>query len=111
MIDINKKYKTKDGKGVRIYSVSGGGEYPVHGSVKQESGFWSGFWWCTGWTDTGSLLKSTTSPADLVEVKPTRWINVYEHYTVIHPSKEEADEMALNDIRIACVEFKKGDGL
>ena len=111
MIDITKNYKTKDGKEVRIYSVADGGEYPVHGAIKQKGGFWHGCWSCTSWTDMGFRVEGTTTSSDLVEVKPTRWVNVYEDYAVTHPSREKADELAASDIRIACVEVKEGDGI
>lgn len=107
MIDVTKNYKTKNDREVRIYSVSGGGEYPVHGSVKLKSDHWL----CMDWTDRGSLLEGTTSASDLVEVKPIRWINVYsDNSTVCHATRERAD---LNEYsnRIACVEVKEGDGL
>lgn len=31
MIDINKKYRTRDGRDVVIYAINGAGNYPVHG--------------------------------------------------------------------------------
>lgn len=33
MISLDKKYRTKDGKEVRIYAVDGAGNRPVHGAV------------------------------------------------------------------------------
>ena len=33
MIDMKKKYRTKDGREVRIYATDGVGHYPVHGAV------------------------------------------------------------------------------
>lgn len=33
MIDKNKKYRTRDGKEVRIYCTDGRGLYPIHGAI------------------------------------------------------------------------------
>lgn len=108
MIDINKKYKTEDGKEVRIYSVAGGGKYPVHGSFRQDSGFWSDYWVSTCWTDTGFQVEGILTSSDLVEVKPTYWVNVYP--PARHFTREDADRAARR-YRIACVEVKEGDGI
>jgi predicted DNA-binding protein with PD1-like motif len=51
-IDINKKYRTRDGHEVRIYATDGMGLYPVHGaiSVSQEHrDSWSGHMF-KGWS-------------------------------------------------------------
>lgn len=34
IIDINKKYQTKSGRNVRIYTTSAEGRYPVHAAVE-----------------------------------------------------------------------------
>ena len=31
-MSMDKKYRTRDGKEVRIYAVDGCGDYPIHGS-------------------------------------------------------------------------------
>ena len=74
MIDINKKYRTKDGEEVRIYATDGGGSYPVHGAVKTAGG-----WYYVVWTNGGSVFKAGSDPADLVEVGmlPEYWVVFY----------------------------------
>jgi hypothetical protein len=32
MISMDKQYRTRDGREVRIYAVDGGGKYPIHGA-------------------------------------------------------------------------------
>jgi hypothetical protein len=34
MIDINKKYRTRDGREVRIYATDGDGDPLTHGAIK-----------------------------------------------------------------------------
>ena len=77
MIDINKKYRTKDGEEVRIYATDGAGSYPVHGAVKTAGG-----WYYVVWTNVGSLFKAGRDPADLVEVVmlPEYWVLFFENY-------------------------------
>lgn len=66
MIDINKKYRTVDGKEVRIYTVDGGGKYPIHGAILKNKGWWS----VVSWTKEGKYIQKCTNSYDLVEVKP-----------------------------------------
>lgn len=111
MIDINKKYRTRDGREVRIYAVDGGGMHPVHGSVLMNNG-----WHSVIWQSDGSITFHN-QPVDLVEVKPrikrTMWLNLYARED--RPStKKEADEHAF-DTRLACVKVEidceEGEGL
>jgi len=105
MIDINKKYRTRDGREVRIYAVDGGGKQPIHGSVKDEDGSWNPISWCSGGTQWGERIKNDY---DLIEVKPriqqTFWLNIYKYETQ-HQTKEIADEYCHDD-RIACVKVE-----
>lgn len=102
MIDINKKYSFKGVEGTVLSIDRKHKDYPVV------------------WMSDEGVVYYFTSDGNyshgrkldhLIEVHPTQWLNVYEHYAVIHPSKEKAEEIALKDIRIACLEFKKGDGI
>lgn len=73
MIDINKKYQTKDGQEVRIYAVDGGGEFPVHGAVLSDEG-----WSKRDWTAKGIFVhKDIESGFDLIEVKKTKIVKGY----------------------------------
>lgn len=111
MIDINKKYCTRDGREVRIYAVDGGGVHCVHGAVKNPEG-----WAMCSWMQRGSEMPLEGS-CDLIEVKPrikrTMWLNLYARED--RPStKKEADQHAF-DTRVACVkveiDVEEGHGL
>ncbi len=120
MIDRKKKYRTRDGLEVRIYSAgSGSGDYQrVHGAVKTPRGEWDIEWWHEDGTTSGGVLDH---PRDLIEVKPERegWVNVYPGgqsrvlLGQIQATKEEAERISVGDARIAClhIKFTEGEGL
>ena len=113
MIDINKKYQTRDGREVRIYATDGADKYPVHGSIKYETG-----WELFTWQLDGMRIPGREGGGDLIEVRPrhkrTVWVTVYpmNRYYI-------SDENIQCDIyppkRIACIkvelDFAEGDGL
>ena len=92
MIDINKKYRTRDGKEVRIYAVDGNGPYPIHGAIKTEHGLS-----VACWDDDGNYY-GTTPNLNLVEVKTrikeTVWINIYDGYKSISSTEKIAEDRA-----------------
>ena len=109
MITTDKKYRTCDGRAVRIYSVGNGGSYPVHGATEASLG-----WELNTWTATGRIAgPNVEHPRDLIEVAEgetlVRWVNLYRNG---FETKEEAERYRQQDC-IACirVEFKKGEGL
>jgi hypothetical protein len=115
MIDINKKYRTRDGREVRIYATDGGGPQPVHGAV---SGL--NFWSTASWSKNGSykLAYGQEHDNDLIEVRPrhkrTVWVNIYDDSKpALHLSRELADQYRCD--RIACIkvelDFEEGEGL
>ena len=115
MININKKYRTRDGQEVRIYATDGGGPYMVHGAIRLPN-----FWSPTNWDENG-LYKAggfVLHDYDLIEVrsrhKRTVWLNVYDRHTFLYESREDADCMR-DDDRIACIkvdlDFEEGEGL
>jgi hypothetical protein len=117
VIDINKKYRTRDGREVRIYALDGGDlvEFKtVHGAILSGENWVFSIWNAkTGTCYAGS--KETN--IDLIEVKPrikrTMWLNLYARED--RPStKEEADKHAF-DTRLACVKVEidceEGEGL
>lgn len=103
MIDINKQYTTRRGREVRIYATDGGGDYPVHGAIKQSDGTWE----VDSWTNDGLYIKDDTRSEDLIEVPPRikGWANIYADVCgFVHSSRGDADAAARPD-RIACVEI------
>ena len=112
MIDINKQYRTRDGREVRIYATDGYGPYSVHGAVLTEEG-----WFPRNWTNQGELSNGRLvhSAHDLIEVRPrhkrTVWLHVFKNSTVC--ATEEAYYEITN--RIACIkvelDFEEGEGL
>ena len=114
MINIDKKYRTRDGREVRIYATNGGRPCPVHGTIfSKELG-----WLLAAWHMDGCALNDIGHPADLVEVKPriqrTVWGNVYPDGVRIYPVKKQAEYHASPD-RLACVKVEidceEGEGL
>ena len=111
MIDINKKYRTRDGREVRIYALDGGGGCPVHGIIfSKQLG-----WMLATWSMDGFALNDIDHPADLVEVKPriqrTVWLALYPHGGVgFSPevSMVKRDCLARYKVEIDCEE---GEGL
>lgn len=66
IIDKNKHYITREGMPAVIYSVLGGGEYPVHGAYMQEDGTWA----VCDWTAEGNINASSMEGLlDLMEVR------------------------------------------
>lgn len=71
-IGLNKKYRTKSGLEVKIYSVDNGGMYSVHGAIKLDS-----VWRISNWLSNG--INSNDSEFSLVEVSP------YEDFKIDDP--------------------------
>ena len=123
-ISIDKKYRTRDGREVRIYAVDGRGKHPVHGAYLTEDG-WKAYDWAAdgiayppdGLAYPPWYVKGNNR--DLIEVKPRIkrefWMNVYpDDWTQVYESKNVADEYATG-ARIACVKIvidcEEGEGL
>jgi hypothetical protein len=108
MIDINKKYRTRCGREVRLYATDGIEGEEVHGSVKQSYG-----WHAETWPLNG--LHSVDSSFDLIEVRPrhkrTVWLHVFKNGSVC--ATEESYYVPAG--RIACIkvelDFEEGEGL
>lgn len=113
MIDKTREYTTRNGKAVRIYTIDGGGTFPIHGAWLNCEGHWVP----ETWTVKGNVYHNNTiiSPLDLIE-KPKiikGWINIYQENTSgVYATKSSAS-ICSNPGRIACiqVEFKEGEGL
>jgi len=118
-ISMDKQYRTRDGREVRIYAVDGGADNDlIHGAVKDVTG-----WDLFVWRHTGCYKwDCSESEHDLIEVKPRiqreLWMNVYHKCTGVgHETKESADQAhAVNgEPRLACVKItidcEEGEGL
>lgn len=53
-IDINKKYRTRDGREVRIYATDLPGDYPIHGSIKNDAV--EEIWELEEWAENGKAV-------------------------------------------------------
>jgi len=114
MIDINKKYRTRDGREVRIYATDGANG-KVHGAILMEEG-----WEHRTWSSSGYIMMCEDHKYDLIEVRPRHkkavWLNVYVNGALpeVCSSKEHADRNAGCN-RIACIkvelDFAEGEGL
>ena len=45
MIELGRKYRTRDGREVRIYAIEPDGLYPVHGAIRSINGYWCARMW------------------------------------------------------------------
>lgn len=93
MIGLGKKYRTRDGREVRIYAVDGGGDEAVHGATKYKDGTW----WAYCWNKFGFVDNSGKSKADLIEVQPEVWHPIFINLcgeaimsSTTYPTKEAA---------------------
>jgi hypothetical protein len=110
MIDISKKYRTRDGREVRIYATDGNELKRVHGAFKNT---YSGCWTSCDWEASGSHWRDML--LDLIEVRPrhkrTVWLHVFKNGSVC--ATEESYYVVAG--RIACIkvelDFCEGDGL
>jgi hypothetical protein len=119
MTDINKKYRTRDGREVRIYATDGAMPRPVHGAVKSS---YDSTWHSFQWHEDGRLVHNILAVdlSDLVEIRPrhkrTVWLNVYGSGIVPEAcSSKERANLAAACNRIACIkvelDFEEGEGL
>ena len=75
-IDITKKYRTRDGRDVRIHATDGPNEKrPVIGSIHNNQG---DYWWIFNCTGLGKYAgpEHRESPLDLIEIREPREWNV-----------------------------------
>ena len=121
MIDIDKKYRTRCGREVRIYATDGGDLFEdrtIHGAVKSRNRWVFAVWNAMTGRCFASLKGETEM--DLIEVRPrhqrTVWVNIYGSGIVPEAcsAKERADFYAGCN-RIACIkvelDFQEGEGL
>jgi hypothetical protein len=119
MISMDKKYRTRNGREVRIYALDGGGMHTVQGACKHVE---TGVWVLSRWNEQGRI-SSFDFPGDLIEVKPRIkrevWQNIIKDtygdlVFSTYQTKAEADRHHY-DRRIACVKVEidceEGEGL
>ena len=69
-IEMGKKYKTRDGRDVRIYAVDGFGVYCVHGAYFDTADYGEIGWIDDSWTINGEVVQGQEGfDLELVEVK------------------------------------------
>ena len=113
MIDINKHYRTRDGREVRIYATDGA-YGKVHGAIMTNEG-----WEHRTWNSSGLIVFCQEHDYDLIEVRPrhkrTVWLNVYGRPDDVtaYNDRWKADQSV--SPRIACIkvdlDFEEGEGL
>jgi hypothetical protein len=111
MIDINKKYRTRDGHEVRIYATDGEHGELVHGAIKHKQHGWQSKIWFAD----GQYYGDESNPFDLIEVRPrhkrTVWLHVFKNGSVC--ATEGPDHVPAG--RLACIkvdlDFEEGEGL
>jgi hypothetical protein len=118
-IDINKKYRTREGRPVRVYTIDGlEKDRPVVAEFANGNSVTTSTWRIDGvWTSDGTVGDTW----DLVEVKPrikrTVWLNVYADHESVYAynTKAEADRYANALDRKSCVKVEidceEGEGL
>lgn len=121
-IDLNKKYRTRDGRAVRVLCVDRGDNakvfpFRVVALVDEGNGFEQVFTF-----DEFGRSRSSDDPLDLVELPPRIqrkvWVNMYDTKDGFiggaYSSREQADMVTCED-RLACVELdidvEEGHGL
>jgi hypothetical protein len=116
MISMDKEYRTRDGREVRIYATDGIGHQSVHGAYRDVNGAWAMWLWSK--EGVGTVGYAEDGVIDLVEVKPrikrTVWVNVYSNGFAGWGDRETADANS-SFTRLACVKVdidcEEGHGL
>ena len=92
MIELGKKYRTRDGREVRIYAVEGGESPSVHAAFLNDDG-----WEAANWYRDGHWYKDEDHPLDLIEVQPELWHPIFINLcgeavmsSTTYPTKEAA---------------------
>ena len=81
MIDLNKRYKTRDGRAVVLHSINKLGAYPVLGDVYYAKIGWVSRKWTADGYYTG---RGCYHFLNLVEIKPLiDWSNIRQKATAI----------------------------
>lgn len=117
MIDKNKKYRTRDGREVRIYAADGGkeGNRALGCYMSRDNGWTVGSWSAQGIWNTNNFA----SDYDLIEVRPRIkrevWVNVYPNRMGVPSANKAYVDAHRGKDAIACVRLtidcEEGEGL
>lgn len=84
-VSLQKRYRTRNGRDVRLYATDGGGRWPVHGAT-----FSDGIWKISTWNEEGLILSRIIGDLDLVEVtyaeqlaKQIPWSAIKDGYNAV----------------------------
>jgi len=109
-LNLSKPVETRDGRAVKLITVSGHDPWPVVGYIEDHDK-------PQCWTISGKFTLGLVCNTDLVnvEVKHVYWVNLYpDGFGYAHSSRKQADvARAVYEDCIACVkiEVKEGEGL
>ena len=112
MIDINKKYRTRDGREVRIYAVDVDNLDNVHGAYRHKDGKWM----VASWSWGGARHDAEETPMDLIEVKPrikrTVWLALYplDDVWIVSDDCTAVEKGCLARVKVE-IDCEEGEGL
>jgi hypothetical protein len=91
MIDLTKKYRTRNGKDVELISDKGRGDFPI-------LGYFEGREALATWTQDGRYTLTGNTCSDLIEVKEMKkvWVVLFQRpsgelFTTAHSSAESVE--------------------
>lgn len=93
MISLDKKYQTRSGSRVRLYTIDGGGIHPVHGAIYSED---EKEWHIEAWDENGYYYDAHhNNSRDLIEDKPRIKTKAYciirkDNFVSTYINREEA---------------------
>jgi hypothetical protein len=92
-IEMGKTYVTRRRQAVKIYTVDGGGEFPVHGAIQYEDN-----WVVAQWTAEGvraDRFHIRNERPDLIEptdkVEGEFWVGVHDDRLVLYETKKSVE--------------------
>jgi len=111
MIDLTKKYRTRDGREVTLISDKGRGDFPIVGYLKGREA-------PAIWTQDGRYTLAGDMCSDLIEVKEMKkvWVNLYVNevghpFTVTYQDEMSASRYrASGFIKTVEIEYEVGEG-
>jgi len=115
LIELGKKYKTKDGRNVKILQFINNEDYPIVAVITEEDGTED----VKGYTKYGTFYKNTSCDADLFEqpevVTKELWLELTKSgdvyvWKTFNCAEESKDEFTIA-IKKITVEFTEGEGL